>query len=189
MGLDFTPAKYKSDFFDEAELGPAMKSLNFRQRAVVDWLVTTGSTNWTQACREAGYEGNDMTLRTTAHRFRLHPRICAAIVEEGKRRVNLALPMALETIAKIAGNHEHKDALKAALALAGMSGISPVAISRQEVPKLSFTSLMDEVKAACEILNISPDEFMRGRLKDTTNERSEKLPVITTDYQEIEADE
>ena len=170
---DYTPANYESPNADP-ELGPAMKELNPRQRAVVHYLLDTGKGgspgDWPDACKAAGYspDGSDGALRVTAHRLRHDPRLSEAIVEEGKRRQAHNLPAFLKTISSIGADIAHKDALKAALAGAAMVGVSPVTVSKTENHVIHHGSLLDQIRADCAILGIDADEFVRGRMKDVT---------------------
>ncbi len=168
MGSPNVPALYYTG--DEKRLGPAMRELNDRQRAVVCYLLDHGSDNFTEACKAAGYskDGSYDALRITASRLRNTPAISAALVEEGKRRVNLYLPMALRTISSIAGDTAHKDALKAATTLAAMSGVSAVTVSKSEQHVIHHDSLMDDIRAGAAILGLDPEKLLRGRMKDVT---------------------
>src|SRR5271166_2903806 len=123
---NYTPAKYVSPNQANTEIGPAMAALNPRQQALVWYLVDTGTDNWTEAVTEAGYEGTYDSLRVTASRLRRDTKIGLAITEVGRSRPSFDLPMALRTIRTIAADPTHKDAGKMALALAGMSGVSPI---------------------------------------------------------------
>jgi phage terminase small subunit len=163
---DYIPAKFHSPAMDEGELGPAMKALNPRRRAFVDYLITNGTDNFTEAAIEAGFEGTANALRVTAHRVARNPAVCAALIEEGKRRVNSHLPQAIQTITAIAGDISHKDALKAALALAAMSGISPIALSQHQHEHVHTGSLLERAQAAAERLGIRLEDI--GQMKDVT---------------------
>ena len=176
---NYTPAAYQSAAADEARLGPAMKALNPRRRAVIYWLLDNGRGSnrgdWLDACRAAGYsvpdEGDQMSetaIRVTSHRLRHDPRMSEALIEEGKRRVANDLPTFLATIRTIGANTAHKDALKAALAGAAMVGVSPLTISKTEHTHVHTSTLMDDVRAAAAVLGIDPDEMLRGRMKDVT---------------------
>lgn len=176
MGSPLVAATYRSTA-ETDDIGPAMKVLNPRQRAVVHYLLDHGygadSLHWTEACAAAGYspdnDGNTGGLRVTATRLRHNPKLGEAIIEEGKRRVTLDLPAFLQTIRIIGRDHTHKDGLKAALAGAAMSGVSPVTVSRNEhVHKHEGGSLMDQIRADCAVLGLDPEEFIRGRMKDIT---------------------
>ncbi len=131
---NYTPALYQSPNADADKLGPAMKSLNPRQQAVVHYLLDTGTDNFSEAARASGYseDGSDGALRVTAHRLKQNPDIAEALVEEGKRRMAHSLPVFLKTIRMIGGDISHKDALKAATTGAAMSGVSAVSVSKSE---------------------------------------------------------
>jgi phage terminase small subunit len=171
---------YASPDIEDGELGPAMKALPPRRRAFVDYVVTTGDPVWTNAVVNAGYTSNRDAAAVTAHRLSHDPRITAAIREESVRRVNLHLPLAIRTIIDIAGNPQHKDALKAALAVAGMSGLSPV--SRTEHHVVHHDSLMDEVRAAANVLGVDAEALMRGHIRPLTIEHE---PVRIADAIEL----
>lgn len=167
---DYTPALYESPNADADNLGPAMRELNQRQRAVVYYLLDTGTDSWSEAAREAGYShnGSEGGLRVTAHRLRHDPRMAAALVEEGRRRPAYNLGVYFKTMDAIARDPAHKDALKAATTLAAMVGVSPISISKTETHVHHHTDAMDDVRAAAAILGVDPEALMRGRLKDVT---------------------
>jgi hypothetical protein len=152
---NYTHAKYASPSADNIEFGPAMKALNPRQQALVLYLLDTGTDNWTEAVTEVGYEGSYATLRVTASRLRRDPKIGMAIAEVGRQRPSFDLPMALRTIRTIAADPSHKDAGKMALALAGMSGVSPVARSEQAVTVTHHLDPMAAIEAKLAILEAS----------------------------------
>lgn len=170
--IDYTPALYQTP--NHADPGPAMKELNARQQAVIYYMIDTGADNWTEACKEAGYsqDGSYDALRVQASRMKRDPRIAAALVEEGKRRVNFDLPTALKTIRTIAGDIAHKDALKAATTLAAMSGVSAVTVSKTEHTHIHTGDLMERARAAAERLGIRLEDIGAGvsqpRMKDVT---------------------
>ncbi len=104
-----------------------MKLLNPRQRALVWYVVETGTDNWTDAVTKVGYTGSYETLRVTASRLRRDPKIGLAIREVTESQPNFDAPMALNSIRRIASDPSHKDCGKMSLALLGMAGMSPVA--------------------------------------------------------------
>jgi hypothetical protein len=72
-------------------LGPAMWSLNKRQRKFVEELLNAGDNNCTAAARRAGYSDlpGSASIRVLAHRLSNDLRILAAIEEERERRVTI----------------------------------------------------------------------------------------------------
>src|SRR5690242_12085321 len=69
------------------ELGPAMRELSDKQRRFVLAFLTgkPGHGARTAPARAAGYTGNH--LRNQAHDLARHPKIIAAIAEEGKKMI------------------------------------------------------------------------------------------------------
>ena len=154
------------DDTEEAEYGPAMKALKTdKRRAFVNYVISTGGTNMTKAAQHAGYASNSEQAASVAgYKLSHDPRIIAALREEGERRVGTHLGMALQTIIDIASTPLHKDAFKAATAIAAMAGVQQVQRSEHHV--VHHTSLMDDVRAAAAVLGVDPDALMRGRLTD-----------------------
>ncbi len=79
--------------------------------------------------------------------------ISEAILEEGRRRLGLALPGFLATIIAIGTDPQHPQGLKAALAGAAMSGISPVHRSELTIVHVDG-DLMERARAAAARLGI-----------------------------------
>ena len=88
------PATYISPALIDATLGPAMRALNPRQQAFVDYVVTTGTKNFAEAARQVGYSQHLGTSTVQGYKLRHSQAIAEAIIEEGKRRVNMHLPLA-----------------------------------------------------------------------------------------------
>lgn len=102
-----------------------MRALSEQRRLFV--YAYMARPNATQAAIAAGYVDNgNGSIRVQAHRLIHDPRILAAIREQGEEMMAAVLPTALRTIIDHASNPQSKDSLKAALAVAGMAGISPI---------------------------------------------------------------
>lgn len=157
---------------DDPQLGPAMQALTERQRSVVDWIVTTGDDNWSEAVRHAGYgDSAGGSARVTASRLKKDPRITDAIVEETRRRLKVdGLPRAANTLLAIVGNPAHKDAARVAKDLLATAGISP--IHMQQTTVVHQSSAMDDIKALAALLGMSAQDLIRktatGGMKDIT---------------------
>lgn len=152
-------------------MGPAMRELNERERAVVYWLMDNpspnGTQNFTEACRQAGYQGGSDALRVMGYRKRHDPRIAAALVEEGRRSIAvLGVPVATATLLSAAADRSHKDAIKASMSILGMSGISPVTVMKNETTVSHEVNLGDDVRAALELVNA----LRTGQMIDVTPE-------------------
>jgi phage terminase small subunit len=94
-----------------------MRALTEKQRAFVDYLVSTGTDNECEAARAAGYnpdapEGSS-AIRVSAHRLAHDQRIIDAIGEETSRRVSFMLPMAYRAMLELVKSPNHKDHFKA----------------------------------------------------------------------------
>lgn len=181
---NYTETKYHSAFEPETEtdLGPAMRALNSRQRAVIYYLLDGGQLSsyggWSKACRAAGYAGNDGACYLQASRMKRDPKMSEALVEEGRRRVAHDIPGYLATLRAIGTDPSHKDAIKGALAGLGMVGISPVSVSRSEhVVRHTSGSLLDQIRADCAAIGVDPEEFLRGRLIEAPHALIEHQPM------------
>lgn len=98
----------------EAELGPAMRALpNDRWRRFVlacNQPDTHGQVNYTEAASKSGYDtDNRGTLAGIAHTLAHDDRVQAAMLEESKRRIKAALPIATATLIEILTNVKAKD--------------------------------------------------------------------------------
>ena len=131
-----------------------MSALNPRQRAVVDYILTVGTDNWTAACIAAGYENTEGAIRVQAHRLRHDPKISAAITEEGSRRVAHDVPAALAARRRIMESDQHKDQLKAASQILEQVGMGAVNRSQVNVIHSLDGDLMDRARAAASRLGL-----------------------------------
>jgi len=95
------------------ELGPAMKSLNERQRAFVRFLVTEkpGYAALTRAYRKAGYGKNSKaaTLSKDAHHMSRDERVIAAIAEESRKVIRVGHPEAVAALFAMIRDPSHRD--------------------------------------------------------------------------------
>src|SRR5216684_2096830 len=183
--INYTPATYSSGKLANLKLGPAMTELNPRERALVDYILETGTDNFTEACLAVGYGGTRETVGPTASRKRRDPRIQAAIVEVGRQLPALGLPMAMRTITHIASDTSHKDALRAALALAGMSGISPITKSVTETTVVHHLDPLAAIEAKLAMLPPEIAATLRDQLMPPRQMIDITPPMLTHE----EADE
>jgi phage terminase small subunit len=111
------------------ELGPAMKSLNERQRAFVRFLVTEkpGYAALTRAYRKAGYGKNSKaaTLSKDAHHMSRDERVIAAIAEESRKVIRVGHPEAVAALFAMIRDPEHRDHARAVMGL--LDRVDPVA--------------------------------------------------------------
>jgi hypothetical protein len=130
-----------------------MKALIPRHRAFVLAYFDTDPPSATEAARLAGYQDHPLSkdphankgaIRVTATRLMQREDIKAALVEEARRRLAWDLPVRIRTVAKIANNDQHKDQLKANLALLNRGGLPDV----REVAHTHTVTLTDAEKWA-----------------------------------------
>lgn len=114
----------------EAELGPAMRALPSdlwrRFVLVCNQPTATGKVNYAQAAQDAGFETeNRGSLAVIGHRLAHDERVQAALLEEAKRTMGAALPVAMATVVSILLNPIAKNAekLKAAQILFDRGGV------------------------------------------------------------------
>lgn len=150
---------------NEAEFGPAMRALpNDRWRRFVIACnqpdVRTGGVNYTQAAEDAGYNTtNRKSLGVIAHTLAHDERIQAAMLEESKRRVGAALPIATAAIIGIISNPLAKasDILKAAGMLMDRGGMPMTTEHNVNVAKIkSQTEQIADAVKLCKELGLDP---------------------------------
>jgi hypothetical protein len=123
---------------EDADIGPAMRALNDRQRAFVRAVITLGSggiQNNAKAAEIAGYSGSTRgVLKDTGWRLANDARIQAALLEEARRTVNVAAAVvATPVVISIAMDKSVKpqDRLRAAEMLFNRGGMP--ALTEQKI--------------------------------------------------------
>src|SRR5262245_53889093 len=101
---------------DMESYGPCMLALNARQRKFVLELQL-GPVGYGSEVRAAGYNGTDPSLRVMAHELLHNERIQAALREVGGRMIRAASFQSIKNTVAIANDLQHKDCLRANLAL------------------------------------------------------------------------
>ena len=136
-----------SNALDDTKLGPAMSSLNPRQRSFVIAYCATGGKNAVGAARTAGYEGTDVSLRVQAHRLAHSEAVQAAIHEEVGRRQQALAPRAQSNIEKIANNPLNRNSFEANKLLLALAGHSAVQKSEHKVTQeLTTKEMIEEIR-------------------------------------------
>jgi hypothetical protein len=107
-----------------------------RHRAFVLAYLETDPPNATEAARRAGYKDhpNSRTwgshhggaIRVMACRLMQRDDVKAALIEECRRRLAWDLPIRIRTVAKIANDPQHRDSLRANLALMNRGGLPDI---------------------------------------------------------------
>lgn len=160
----------------ENPTSPEMKKLNLRQRAVVEYVLMTGTDNWCEAARAAGYKtGSDNALKVQAFYLSHHPDIQAALAVEGRKRFGAAIPMFQRVIKEIAEDPTHKDRLNAAktgLAIAGIAPTQEINVNHNHVlsvdEKLARLAQIRDQLAQMEgpVIDVTPNQEPEIRMPD-----------------------
>lgn len=93
FGRYFVIGYAMDDVSEDGEIGPAMLALNERQRKFVRAMIELGRNgvqNFAEAARQAGYSDHMERCKVTGHTMAHDARIQSAILEESRKRVNLA---------------------------------------------------------------------------------------------------
>jgi hypothetical protein len=110
------------------DLGPCMLALTPKQRAFVMELRAgpAGYGSEVRACRAAGYGANssDGATRVIAHNVLHNPKVQEALREVGVRIIRAEAFQSIKNTAAIANDREHRDCLKANLALLDRGGFA-----------------------------------------------------------------
>lgn len=142
------------------KMGPAMSALNTDMQRAFVMASFTGSKDPVDWARAAGYfDSGKSGIRVTAWRLAHDPYIQAAITEEARRRLQSLTPAAIEAIADILHNPQHKKQLEAAMTVLSRSGISEATVKKVEVT-ISDQQKMDQIRLRAEYLGIDADALL-----------------------------
>lgn len=152
----------------EAEMGPAMRALpNDRWRRFVlacNQPTSTGQVNYTQAAADSGFATeNRESLAVSGHRLAHDERIQAAMLEESKRRLKGALPMATAAIIKILADPLSKRAeiMKAATILMDRGGMPMATEHKVDVTRTKdYAEQVEDAIRLCKELGIDPAQAL-----------------------------
>jgi hypothetical protein len=113
----------------DESLGPAMRALTLKQRRFVMELRfgPAGYGSEIRAARAAGYgtpTSSDLSMRFLTHQALHSPRVQAALREVGGKIIRAEAFVSIRNVSKIASDLDHRDCLKANLALMDRGGFS-----------------------------------------------------------------
>ena len=164
------------------KLGPGMRALVPRQRNFVWALFEQGNRDCTAAARKAGY-ADTPNLKMTAHALWHDERIQAAIHEEGQRRLNGMVPMALERLASILENPQTDAAagLKGVNMILDRAGLHAVSERKTTVEhSISDPGTIDRIRLLAASLGVDPERLLGARLARQTQPK-----VIEGEFEEV----
>lgn len=166
--------RYTEEALEVNDLGPAMRSLNDRQRSFVMALFDLGDhPSNADAARAAGYKGDGNAMRVTGHRLMHSESIQAAIKEEADRRQTMMLPLAQKRLQSLVLDPQAKDHFPAIKHAQALSGQSPKQIHVVE-HVADRKAIIADIKGALAMM------------RELGISVSEKLVPIDTDFEELE---
>jgi phage terminase small subunit len=132
----------------DEELGPAMLALTPMRRRFVMELATgpSGYGSEVRAARAAGYAASDdQTLQTAATKILHNAKVQEALREVGGKLIRASAFSAIRQTERIANDLEHRDCLKACLALMDRGGF---AVETHHTVTVEHQSLDDQALEA-----------------------------------------
>lgn len=139
-------------------MGPCMQKLNERQRLFVYAMLDTGMVNHSLCARKAGYQGDENTIKVTAHRLAHDEDVQAAIQEVARKAMGAAQLVATGHLILIAQNPAHKDQLSAIKQLLDRSGLGAVTEH-----KVTVTHNSDRESVVREIAALAREQGLDAR--------------------------
>jgi hypothetical protein len=156
-----------------------------RQRDFVRAYVQGGTTNATQAAREADYRGDDTVLHVSAYRLMHDDRVQMAIQEECRRMLTTLVPMAMTTVKRLADpDAGHDPALKFRAAQDILNRTLPTITEHRTIHEHLHTDAdaLNEIRMLAEANGIPLEALVGGRLA----KQIRKGPVIEAQYEELD---
>lgn len=135
------------------ELGPAMLALTPRRRQFVMELARgpMGYGSEVRAARAAGYSGNDDVLWTATTKIIHNQKVQDALREVGGKMIRASAFGAIRNTERIANDLDHKDCLKANLALMDRGGF---AVETHHTVTVEHKSLDDQALEALRTMRM-----------------------------------
>jgi hypothetical protein len=153
------------------EYGPCMRALTGRQRKFVTTYMEYPTWSVDQLAKAAGYSASSFeVLRVTGQRLMHEEKVLAAMHEEAGKRIKTGGLIGVSAVIKIALNEQHKDHLKAALALMDRTGFHALSEHKVQVTDDRPKSKQELIAATREVLKelgMSPDEAAKFLTKST----------------------
>ena len=155
-----------------------MRALAPRQRNFVWALFQQGDRDATAAARKAGYKDGS-GIRNTAYQLWHDEKIQAAFQEEGRRRLNGMVPMALEKLASVMENPQTDPAVQLkgvnmVLDRAGLHGITERKVTHEHA--IGDPGTLDKIRQLAFQLGVDPEKLLGARL-------AKQQPATTIDVE------
>lgn len=151
---------------DFGEIGPALRALTPRQRRFVLCFLAGGARNASAAYRDAGYGGDNDTVKANAWRLIHDPKIQQAIAEETKARLQgNGAALASELLLEVMQNPTAatKDRLRAAELTMNRTGLHATTEHKMTVEhSVDETTLINKVKRLSLELGLDADKLLAG---------------------------
>ena len=146
----------------EDSLGPCMLALTQKQRQFVVELChgPVGYGSEIRACKAAGYQGTENSLKVTAHQVLHNEKVQAALREVGGKIIRAEAFQSIRTTAEIARDIAHKDRLKANLALMDRGGFTVETIHHVTVEHIDRNKQAIEELEAFLRLGVARDRLV-----------------------------
>lgn len=147
------------------DLSPCMSRLTEQQRRFVIALLMQTVANPTQAARDAGYSDVAEGAKVRAHELMHNDKILAALKEEMGKRIALGAIVGIYGLQAIAADPDHKDHLKACVALADRGGYSPIVQQEIKVEHTDRTgaALMDRIRELAKKHGMDAEALLAGQ--------------------------
>lgn len=166
---------------DLSMYGPAMQALTDKQRAFVHAYLEYPSAAASALAARAGYsESSENYLRWIGHRNMHNEGVIAAINEEASKRLRSAGLIAVSAVTKIALNEQHKDHLKAALAIMDRTGHHALSEHKVTVDDKRPQSKKELVAAVIQVAR-------EAGLDDAAIKKLTGGEIVDADFVEVDA--
>jgi hypothetical protein len=175
---------------DKDNWGPAMAALpNDFWRACVLAYVEGGGGNgrgtskgYTEALRQAGYDGTDKGTNARAHQIFHDRRVLDAIQELVREEMKLGAPIAKKTLIDIMKSPGHKDQFNAAKAVLDRAGIVEQVEIKKTVEHTMSPEMIHKVAVMAKSLGIDQRKLLGWRHAPVTDaEFTVVEPELTVD--------
>lgn len=146
------------------DLSPAMAKLTEQQRRFVIAVLQQTVLNASQAAEAAGY--GLPGIRVRAFELMHNPKVMAALKDEMSKRIALGAIVGIYGLQAIASDPDHKDHLKACVALADRGGYSPIVQQEIKVEHTDRTgaALMDRIKELAAKHGLDAGQLLGGNV-------------------------